>query len=27
VGIAAESFKMDVPDDTRVDDFTKGQKK
>ena len=27
VGIAADSFKLDVPDDTRVDDFTKGQKK
>lgn len=26
VGIAADSFKLDVPDDTRVDDFTKGKK-
>jgi outer membrane lipoprotein carrier protein len=26
VGIDADSFKMDVPDDTRVDDFTKGKK-
>ncbi|QSQ28327.1 outer membrane lipoprotein carrier protein LolA [Pyxidicoccus parkwayensis] len=27
VGIDADSFKLDVPKDTRVDDFTKGQKK
>lgn len=26
VGISADSFKMDVPDDTRVDDFTKQKK-
>ncbi|NMO15832.1 outer membrane lipoprotein carrier protein LolA [Pyxidicoccus fallax] len=26
VGIAADSFKLDVPDDTRVDDFTKAKK-
>lgn len=26
VGIDADSFKMDVPNDTRVDDFTKGKK-
>jgi outer membrane lipoprotein carrier protein len=26
VGISADSFKLDVPDDTRVDDFTKGKK-
>ncbi|MFY1824616.1 outer-membrane lipoprotein carrier protein LolA [Myxococcus fulvus] len=26
VGLAADSFKLDVPDDTRVDDFTKQKK-
>ncbi|MBZ4421173.1 outer membrane lipoprotein carrier protein LolA [Myxococcus sp. RHSTA-1-4] len=26
VGISADSFKLDVPDDTRVDDFTKAKK-
>lgn len=26
VGLSADSFKLDVPDDTRVDDFTKGKK-